>query len=48
MGKKGSLHLLLGTYSGLAAFIYVSVLLSCDFRVSTLSDLGCLHGCVCI
>ncbi|KAE9451751.1 hypothetical protein C3L33_16294, partial [Rhododendron williamsianum] len=46
MGKKGNLHLLLGTYSGLAAFIYVSVLLSCDFCVSTLSDLGCLDGCV--
>lgn len=34
MGKKGCLHLLLGTHPRLASFVYVPVLLSCDFHVS--------------
>lgn len=36
MGKKGGLHFLLRTCSGLAALVYVSMLLSCDFHVSYL------------
>lgn len=39
MGKKGSLHFLLGTCSGLAALVYVSMLLYCNFHVSHLSVL---------
>lgn len=39
MGKKSSLHFLLGTCPGLAALVYVSMLLSCDIHVSYLSDL---------
>lgn len=36
MGEEACLHILCGTYSGLAPLIHVSVLLSCDFHVSIL------------
>lgn len=34
MGEKACLHILFGTYSGLAPLIYVLVLLRRDFHVS--------------
>ena len=34
MGKKARVHILLGTYPGLASLVYVSVFLPCDFHVS--------------
>lgn len=37
MGEKSCIHILLGTYSRFAALVNVSLLLSCDFRVSSFS-----------
>ena len=34
MGKKACVHILLGTYPGLASLVHVSVFLPCDFHVS--------------
>lgn len=36
MGKKACVHILLGTYPGLASLVYVPVFLPCDFHVSDL------------
>jgi hypothetical protein len=36
VGKEACLHILLGTYQGLASFVYVSVLLPRDLHVSNL------------
>lgn len=43
MGKKGRIHILSGTYSRLAALVYVYVLLPCDFHVSYFSYPNSVH-----
>lgn len=48
MGKKGCLHLLLGTHPRLASFVYVPVLLSCDFHVSKTCHFCLLKMLCCI